>query len=113
MVVNVGRFALTLYDKNRGEGVRVFLDPAKVAGWPEINAWYLKLKPKKEQDSDRLLEEINHAGPEILEWQRVHIISQFLGKRRRGPMVNAPSAGKGIRPRMAASVVPARAMFLT
>ena len=31
-VVNVGRFALTLYDKYQGEGVRVYLDPAKVAG---------------------------------------------------------------------------------
>ena len=28
-VVNVGRFALTLYDKYQGEGVRVFLDPAQ------------------------------------------------------------------------------------
>ena len=50
-VVNVGRFALSLYDKYEGEGVRVFLDPVKVADWPEINNWYLKLKPKKEQDS--------------------------------------------------------------
>ena len=27
--VKVGRFALTLYDKETGEGVRVFIDPAK------------------------------------------------------------------------------------
>ena len=54
-VVNVGRFALALYDKHGGEGVRVFLDPMKTASWPEINGWYLKLNPKKAQDSDRLL----------------------------------------------------------
>ena len=89
-VVNVGRFALTLYDKYQGEGVRVFLDPAKVADWPEINAWYLKLKPKKEQDSDRLLEEIRKAGPEILGWQRVQIRPQFLGKRHRGAHSHLP-----------------------
>jgi formylmethanofuran dehydrogenase subunit E len=89
-VVNVGRFALTLYDKFQGEGVRVFLDPAKAADWPEINAWYLKLTPKKEQDSQRLLEEIRQAGPEILRWQRVTIRPQFLGRRRRGRIVICP-----------------------
>jgi formylmethanofuran dehydrogenase subunit E len=94
-VVNVGRFALTLYGKYHGEGVRVFLDPARVADWPEINAWYLKLKPKKEQDSDRLLEEIRNAGPEILGWQRVTIRDQLLGKRRRGPIAVCPLCREG------------------
>ncbi|MGO9578241.1 MAG: FmdE family protein [Desulfobaccales bacterium] len=89
-VVNVGRFALTLYDKYQGEGVRVFLDPAKTADWPEINTWYLKLTPKKEQDSALLLEQIRQAGPAILGWQRVRIRPQFLGKRSRGRMVLCP-----------------------
>ncbi|MGA9756040.1 MAG: FmdE family protein [Desulfobaccales bacterium] len=89
-VVNLGRFALTLYDKYQGEGVRVFLDPAKTADWPEIHAWYLKLTPKKDQDSGRLLEQIRQAGPEILGWQRVRIRPQFLGKRSRGRIVLCP-----------------------
>ena len=62
-VVNVGRYALTLYDKYAGTGVRVFLDPLKTADWPEINNWYLKLTPKKAQDSARLLAQIREAGP--------------------------------------------------
>lgn len=89
-VINVGRFALTLYDKFQGEGVRVFLDPAKTADWPEINTWYLKLKPKKEQDSALLREQIRQAGPEILGWQRVSLRPQFLGRRNRGRMVICP-----------------------
>jgi formylmethanofuran dehydrogenase subunit E len=89
-VVNVGRYALTLYDKYGGEGVRVFLDHAKVADWPEINSWYRKLKPKKEQDPDRILEEIKNAGPKILGWERVKIRPQFLGKRSRGRIVICP-----------------------
>ncbi|MFZ0051692.1 MAG: FmdE family protein [Desulfobaccales bacterium] len=89
-VVNVGRYALTLYDKYGGEGVRVFLDHAKVADWPEINSWYRKLKPKKEQDPDRILEEIQNAGPKILGWERVKIRPQFLGKRSRGRIVICP-----------------------
>jgi formylmethanofuran dehydrogenase subunit E len=94
-VVNVGRYALTLYDKYQGEGVRVFLDPAKTADWPEINAWYLKLRPKKEQDLERLLEEIRNAGPKILGWQRVTIRTQFRGKRHRGPIVICPLCREG------------------
>jgi formylmethanofuran dehydrogenase subunit E len=90
-VINLGRFALALYDKYTGEGVRVYLDPARVADWPEINNWYLKLKPKKEQDSARLLAQIWEAGTQILGWQRVEIRPQILGKRHRGRMVLCPN----------------------
>ncbi|MCL4503007.1 MAG: FmdE family protein [Deltaproteobacteria bacterium] len=89
-VVNVGRFALTLYDKYQGAGVRVYLDAAKTVGWPQINNWYRKLKPKQEQDPDRLLEEIQQAGPELLGWQQVQIRPQFLGRRSRGPIGICP-----------------------
>lgn len=89
-VVNLDRFALSLYDKYRGEGVRVFLDPVKTAAWPEIEAWYLKLRPKQEQDSELLLEQIKDAGPEILGWHNITVRPQFLGKRSRGRMVICP-----------------------
>ncbi|MGO9580828.1 MAG: FmdE family protein, partial [Desulfobaccales bacterium] len=57
-VMNLGRFAVILYDKYEGAGVRVWLDPAKTAAWPEVNGWYLKLKPKAEQDKELLLAQI-------------------------------------------------------
>lgn len=89
-VVNVGRFALTLYDKYKGQGVRVFLDPAKVSAWPEIEIWYLKLKPKKEQDTVLLLDQIKDAGADILQWQLVKMRSQFIKRRSRGRMKICP-----------------------
>ncbi len=89
-VVSVDRFALSLYDKYQGAGVRVFLDSAKVALWPEINNWYLKLTPKQEQDPALLLKEIRKAGPEILGRQPVKLRPQFLQKRSRGRMVICP-----------------------
>lgn len=94
-LVNLGRFALTLYDKYQGEGVRVFLDPARVAGWPEINNWYGKLTPKKDQDPARLLAEIREAGPAILGWERVQIRPQFLERRSRGRMAVCPLCREG------------------
>jgi formylmethanofuran dehydrogenase subunit E len=45
---------MTLYDKRTREGVRVFLDAKKVENWPEIKAWYLKLKPKRNRTGKNL-----------------------------------------------------------
>jgi formylmethanofuran dehydrogenase subunit E len=89
-VVNLGRFAVNLYDKFEGAGVRVWMDAAKVADWPEINSWYLKLKPKVEQDKDLLLAQIREAGPRILSWRTIQIRPHFLTRRHRGGMVICP-----------------------
>jgi len=89
-VVNLGRFALSLYDKYSGTGVRVYLDAAKVAGFPEIANWYLKLKPKRDQDEGLLLAQIREAGTRILSLNPVQIRPQFLGKKSRGPITICP-----------------------
>jgi len=89
-VVNVGRYALTLYDKETGDGVRVFLDPAKLEQFPEIRAWFFKLKPKKEQDLARLLYEAKPAGVSICGTQRVKVPHRLRDKKRRGEFVICP-----------------------
>ncbi len=89
-VVNLGRFAVNLYDKYEGAGLRVWMDAAKVADWPEINSWYLKLKPKSEQDKDLLMAQIREAGPRILSWRTIQIRPHFLTRRHRGGMVICP-----------------------
>jgi formylmethanofuran dehydrogenase subunit E len=94
-VLDLGRYALSLYDKYKGEGIRVYLDPAKVKDFSEINNWYLKLKPKREQDKDLLLAQIREAGTDILSWQRVNLRPQFLGKKSRGRMTVCPLCREG------------------
>ena len=47
----LGRYAVSLYDKFTGEGFRVAIDQEKIAKWPEINGWFMKLTPKAEQDT--------------------------------------------------------------
>ena len=89
-VVNLGRFALTLYEKYSGEGVRVFLDSARVDAWPEIKSWYFKLKPKMEQNSLLLLEQIREAGPQLYSIQRVTVKPQLLKKRSKGQIAVCP-----------------------
>lgn len=83
-IINLGRYALTLFDKYEGAGVRVFLDPAKVDVWPHLKTWYLKLKPKKEQDSAALFAEIKAAGASVCGVQTVRMSPHLLQRRPRG-----------------------------
>ncbi|MBP1733987.1 MAG: formylmethanofuran dehydrogenase subunit region [Deltaproteobacteria bacterium] len=89
-VVNVGRYALTLYDKETGVGVRVFIDPAKLEQWPEIRAWFFKLKTKKEQDLARLLYEAKTAGASICGTQLVKVPHRLRDKKHRGQFAICP-----------------------
>ena len=89
-VFDTGRFALTIYDKISGEGVRVYVDPVKLEKWSEINTFFFKLKPKKEQDSDLLLRQILEAGTDILSWEPVKVDLSALKKPSRDKFVICP-----------------------
>ena len=93
-IVHVGRFALTLYDKYSGEGIRAFLDAEKLETRPEIKSWFLKLKPKAEQSIERLLTEIREAGPDIAGIQRVDVNADLLQKKKLGSVRLCPACGE-------------------
>ncbi len=78
-VVNLGKYAVSLFDKFSGEGFRVHVALDKLDAYPEIKAWLLKLKPKREQDSNRLLKELETAGDSICVIRPVRIRPKFLG----------------------------------
>ncbi len=94
-VINWGLYALTLYDKYTGKGVRVWLDPARLEAWPEIRAWYLKLKPAKEQDKDRLLEEMRRAGESVFGVRPVRVKIERLKKKSMGTIGICPICKEG------------------
>ena len=93
-IFDTGRFAVTLYEKESGEGVRVYLDTGKLTTWPEFNAWYFKLKPKKEQDFDLLMAQIKEAGASVLSLRRVRVKPEHTVKRRMGPTTVCQSCGE-------------------
>jgi formylmethanofuran dehydrogenase subunit E len=93
-IINLGRFALSLYDKYHGNGVRVFLDTGKLEQWPEIKAWFLKLKSRKEQNSEEILSQIKQAGVEICGARPVQIKPEFLKKRDKGKIAICSSCGE-------------------
>jgi formylmethanofuran dehydrogenase subunit E len=93
-VINLGRYALSLYDKYKGNGVRIYLDPKKLEGWDEIKAWFLKLKTKDEQDTERLQEQILKAGRDIYTLHKVQVKPEYLKKRSKGPIAICSVCGE-------------------
>jgi formylmethanofuran dehydrogenase subunit E len=94
-VRNLGRYALSLYDKHTGEGYRVWLDPEHLRAWPEIHAWYLKTKPKKEQDRTRLFAEIKSGGRALCKVAKVTVRPDFVAKPHMGAIAVCPVCGEG------------------
>ena len=93
-IMGIGRFALALYEKQGGQGIRVYLDTEKLKAWPEAYHWYLKLKTKKEQNYQRLIEEIKEAGHEMLGIQRVRVEPETLRRPKFGPVGHCPACGE-------------------
>jgi formylmethanofuran dehydrogenase subunit E len=85
-IVDLGRYAVSLYNKYDGDGVRVYLDPEKLQGWNEIETWLLKLKSKHEQDTEQLMEEIRSAGCNVYTLHPVKIKPDYLKKHSKGPI---------------------------
>ena len=89
-IVNLGRYALTFYDKYTGKGVRVFVDPQKLKNWDEIRGWILKLKPKKEQNFERLIKQIKSAGRDILTARPLKVDLEQLTRKKMSSIALCP-----------------------
>ncbi len=90
-IYDFGLFALCLFDKQTGKGVRVHLDTHKLTAYPEIRSWFFKEKPKKEQDTPRLQEEIRQAGDSILTLRAVQIRPENLVRKSKGAVIICPT----------------------
>ncbi len=93
-IEDCGRFALALFEKYGGEGVRVHVDQAKLEGFAEIRDWFMSLKPKKEQDKDRLVEQIINDGARVLGVSRVRVDDRFLVKEHGHGKALCPDCGE-------------------
>jgi formylmethanofuran dehydrogenase subunit E len=82
-IIDLGRFALTLYDKHSGEGVRVAVDPIALERWPEIRHWFFKLKTKKDQDVETLMAQIEEAEDSYCIARYVKVADEIRKKKHR------------------------------
>ncbi|WP_295639613.1 formylmethanofuran dehydrogenase subunit E family protein [uncultured Mailhella sp.] len=93
-VLSLGRFALTLFRRQNGKGVRVHLDLAKTAGWPHIRRWVLQRLEDGEREQVRLEHEIRKAGISILSASPVQMRAVFMDEALPGPMTACISCGE-------------------
>jgi len=96
-VLDYTRYALTVYEKQGGEGVRIAVDSSAVRAWPEFRSWFFKLKPKKDQDTKKLMAEIKEAGYGVCTLQRVEIDPDMLVQKSRGCVEVCPLCNEAFR----------------
>jgi formylmethanofuran dehydrogenase subunit E len=94
-VIDLGRYAVTLYNKENGHGLRAALDSDMLADWPALGEWYYKRRPKKAQNKERLLAEIEAAGATVCRFTSVRVPERLCGKVSRGAMAPCPVCGEG------------------
>lgn len=89
-VTNLGRYAVTLYDKYSYNGWRAAIDLKKLEKFPEIKGWFLKEKTKQEQDTDQLFAEIENGGHQYLTLTQVHVRPQYTKKKISSAIIACP-----------------------
>ncbi|MFC1979682.1 FmdE family protein [Chloroflexota bacterium] len=67
-----GKFALTLYDKHKLDGVRVFVNLEEVKKHPSIERWLMREGHTRKEE---LANEVMKIGRSILSWQIVRVAS--------------------------------------
>lgn len=93
-VLDLNRYALSLYNKHTGRGVRVYIDGEKLKKYLNYYEWFMNLKDKKEQDENRLREEIRIGTREICSMREVDIPEKFRVKTRKGLVLACPVCGE-------------------
>lgn len=83
-VLDLGRFALALFEKSKGRGIRVSIDAHELKSRPALHTWMFKLKPKHEQDTPSLVDELRSVGSRILKIETIQVARQHLGKVSKG-----------------------------
>lgn len=82
-ILDMDKFAMTLYDRKTLAGVRVWLDPKKVAKFQDITNWFLRKANSKGQPMDALINNIFRADKGVLSSAPVMITRYSLPTKKR------------------------------
>ena len=74
--------------------MRVRLDAERLRAYPDVRSWFLKEKPKKEQDSEAIARQIREGGFDMLSSAPVQIHPDILARQGKGPVVRCPDCGE-------------------
>jgi formylmethanofuran dehydrogenase subunit E len=93
-VMPLDRYAVTLFDKRNGKGVRVHVNPARLEHYPETRYWFFGVRPKRKDKSDALILEIRQAQDSLYGVQSVRVKPEFLSKASSDPRAICPECGE-------------------
>ena len=93
-LVNLGRYALSLYKLLDGKGIRVYLDPGKLDHYKQIKGWLYKTTPPDAYDMQALIAEIHSAGTDIYNTKPVKVLPRFLKTRPQGKILTCCVCGE-------------------
>lgn len=93
-VINLSRYALSMYDKHTGHGVRVYIDGEKLKEFPNFYEWFMNIKDKHEQDENQLREEIRLGTAKVCSVQVVDIPEKWRIKTKKGKVDICPVCGE-------------------
>ena len=93
-VLDLSRYALSMYDKHTGHGVRVYIDAEKLKAFPNFYEWFMNLKDKHEQDENQLREEIRLGTEKACSIQIVDIPEKWRIKTKKGKVDLCPVCGE-------------------
>ena len=92
-VLDWDKFALSLYDRRKFDGVRVWLDLKKTERFPNLYIWFMRRVPKKELPLDVLLQTILEAKRSVLSSQQVNV-TRFYKRIKKGDIDVCPVCGE-------------------
>jgi formylmethanofuran dehydrogenase subunit E len=92
-VLDWDKFALSLYDRRKFDGVRVWLDLNKTERFPNLYIWFMRRVPKKELPLDVLLQTILEAKRSVLSSQQVNV-TRFYKRIKKGDIDVCPVCGE-------------------
>lgn len=91
-VLDWGRFAITLYDRQSLTGYRARLAAEKVEQFPLIAGWYLR-KSAGPVDKDDVVQELLDHGHQLVSMQKV-ALHRSLKDQTRYPTITCPDCGE-------------------
>jgi formylmethanofuran dehydrogenase subunit E len=93
-LVNLGRYALSLYGRSDGKGIRAYLDPKKLDQYKQIKGWLYKTTPEAAYNMQALIVEIHSAGTGIYSTKPVKMLPRFLKTRPQGKILTCSVCGE-------------------
>jgi formylmethanofuran dehydrogenase subunit E len=88
-ILDWDKFALSLYDRNKRHGYRVWLDLEKTKQFPDLYNWYMRRIPKKMLPLEVLVDTILSAQRTVLSYESI-FVTRLYERDKKGKTAVCP-----------------------